>query len=216
MNDAGKTITDFLYQNPQWLQEHAAEFGLKPKESKVLSFQEGKVSQLKSKMEHMAAQLEEILLDTQANQALSAKIFCLDRRLLAVNTVIQWLKAVSASLTEDFNLPNHKVCIVSQPVKNVRLPAEFVANQEIARAAHSLTRPQCGTVPAAAFLSLFAAMPGLASFLQLPLRFHDQTIAVVLIGHEDADHFRPDLSTESVSIMADNMAVSLARLLKLV
>lgn len=163
----------------------------------------------------MATQLIQVLADTQANRELVSKILTLDQRLLAVNTVTQWSKAISTSLNNDFNLPGHIIRIVAQPVKSVRIPALLQADQEVIQTALKLTQIQCGIIPPAAFLSLFSATPELASFLQLPLRFGHQTIAVIVIGHADRDHFRPDLATEWVGIMADNMAVSLARILKL-
>ena len=52
--------------------------------------------------------------------------------------------------------------------------------------------------------------------MQLPLRWKEQTLAILVIGHEDEAHFTPDMSTEWVAAIADNMAAVLARLLKLV
>ena len=44
-------VLKFLHAQPQWLYEHAAEFNLRPIESKILSFQQGKMQVMQQKTE---------------------------------------------------------------------------------------------------------------------------------------------------------------------
>ena len=215
MTDLTKTVIDFLHKNPQWLQEHSAEFGLVPQNNKVLSFQQGKVAQLKKKTEHMAAQLMQILTDAQINREIVNKILKMDKRLLMVNTVTQWYKAISSGLNEDFKLPNHAVSIVADIPKNIRVPKDLIAQKSIQDLVKTLSNTQCGSQIPEGFLTLLTYTNRLESFLQLPLYFNNQIIAVVIIGHPDADYFNSDLATDLITTMADNMSVSLARLLRL-
>lgn len=82
MNISEQDVLAFLQAQPDWLNEHAAKFGLRPAESKILSFQQGNMLALKRKTEKMAAQLEQILADAEANQTLITKIMNFNLRLL--------------------------------------------------------------------------------------------------------------------------------------
>lgn len=79
-------VLKFLHAQPQWLYEHATEFNLRPIESKILSFQQGKMQVMQQKTEKMASQLIQMLGDADANHTLMAKFMAFTQRLLIVNT----------------------------------------------------------------------------------------------------------------------------------
>ncbi|WP_100089611.1 DUF484 family protein [Snodgrassella alvi] len=209
-------VRAFLHAQPQWLYEHAAEFNLRPIESKILSFQQGKMQVMQRKTEKMASQLIQMLGDADANHTLMAKFMAFDQRLLTVNTVTQWQCAIRDGLKNEFALSYYALKIVADIPKNVRVPVTLLAENRIKAISEKLTAPVCGALPAAALLELLPAQPRLESFLQLPLLWKDQVLAILVIGHENEAHFAPDMATEWVTAMADNMAIVLARLLKLV
>lgn len=209
-------VLKFLHAQPQWLYEHAAEFNLRPIESKILSFQQGKMQVMQQKTEKMASQLIQMLGDADANHTLMAKFMAFTQRLLIVNTLAQWQRAISDGLNNEFTLPYHALIITADIPKNVRIPVNLHVNEKFKVIGKKLTAPACGALPVAALLELLPEQPRLESFLQLPLRWKEQTLAILVIGHEDEAHFSPDMSTEWVAAIADNMAAVLARLLKLV
>jgi uncharacterized protein len=209
-------VRAFLHAQPQWLYEHAAEFNLRPIESKILSFHQGKMQVMQRKTEKMASQLIQMLGNAEANHTLMTKFMAFSQHLLTVNTLAQWQRAVRDGLKDEFALSNYILKIVTDIPKNVRVPATLLAEDKIKAIGKKLTTPECGVIPVAAFLELLPAQPRLESFLQLPLRWEEQTLAILIIGHEDEKHFAPDMATEWVTAMADNMAAVLARLLKLV
>ncbi|MCO6515842.1 MAG: DUF484 family protein [Snodgrassella sp.] len=209
-------VRAFLHAQPQWLYDHAAEFNLRPIESKILSFQQGKMQVMQRRTEKMASQLVQMLGNADANHTLMTKFMAFDQRLLSVNTLTQWQRAIRDGLKNEFALTYYALKIVTAVPKNVRVPATLLAEDRIKAIAEKLTAPVCGTLPVAALLELLPEQPRLESFLQLPLLWKDQVLAILVIGHEDEAHFTPDMATEWVTAMAENMAIVLARVLKLV
>lgn len=213
MNISEQDVQAFLQAQPDWLNEHAAEFGLRPAESKILSFQQGSMLALKRKTEKMAAQLEQILADVEANRTLITKIMNFNLRLLRVNNITQWLEAISQGLNGDFSLPYYVIRIIAEWPNKMNIPTDLLAGPEVRMAASKLTAPVCGSLPVVALAQLLDHKPQLESFLQLPLRCNEKTLGVLIIGHEDASHFRPQQSTEWVAVLAESMAIVLARIL---
>jgi uncharacterized protein len=215
MNITEQEVRAFLHAQPDWLQEHAVEFGLRPVEKKILSFQQGNMLALKRKTEKMTKQLAQMLADAENNQVLMAKFMNFHQRLLAVETIPQWLDSIADGLLTDFSLPQHIVRILVEATDNINIPNNLLANAEVKAAASKITKPLCGVLPAVALMRLFPDQPRLESFVQLPLRWYDKTIAILIIGHEEATHFQAGQSTEWISAMADSLAIILARLMKL-
>ena len=209
-------VRAFLHAQPEWLYEHAAEFNLRPIESKIMSFQQGRMQFMQRKTEKMASQLVQMLGEADANHTLMAKFMAFDRRLLLVNTVAQWQRAISDGLKNEFVLPDFALKIVTEAPKSVRIPASLMADDKVKAVAKKLNKPICGNLPVVVLRELLPVQPRLESFLQLPLRWQEQTLAILIVGHEDEAHFTSDMATEWVNYMAENMAVVLARLLKLV
>lgn len=209
-------VRAFLHAQPEWLYEHAAEFNLRPIESKIMSFQQGRMQFMQRKTEKMASQLVQMLGEADANHTLMAKFMAFDRRLLLVNTVAQWQRAIHDGLKNEFVLPDFALKIVTEAPKSVRIPASLIADDKVKAVAKKLNKPICGNLPVVVLRELLSVQPRLESFLQLPLRWQEQTLAILIVGHEDEAHFTSDMATEWVNYMAENMAVVLARLLKLV
>lgn len=209
-------VRAFLHAQPEWLYEHAAEFNLRPIESKIMSFQQGRMQFMQRKTEKMASQLVQMLGEADANHTLMAKFMAFDRRLLLVNTVAQWQRAIHDGLKNEFVLPDFALKIVTEAPKSVRIPASLMADDKVKAVAKKLNKPICGNLPMVVLRELLPVQPRLESFLQLPLRWQEQTLAILIVGHEDEAHFTSDMATEWVNYMAENMAVVLARLLKLV
>ncbi|MGE9548606.1 DUF484 family protein [Snodgrassella sp. CS2] len=209
-------VRAFLHAQPEWLYEHAAEFNLRPIESKIMSFQQGRMQFMQRKTEKMASQLVQMLGEADANHTLMAKFMAFDRRLLLVNTVAQWQRAIHDGLKNEFVLPDFALKIVTEAPKSVRIPASLIADDKVKAVAKKLNKPICGNLPMVVLRELLPVQPRLESFLQLPLRWQEQTLAILIVGHEDEAHFTSDMATEWVNYMAENMAVVLARLLKLV
>lgn len=209
-------VRAFLHAQPEWLYEHAAEFNLRPIESKIMSFQQGRMQFMQRKTEKMASQLVQMLGEADANHTLMAKFMAFDRRLLLVNTVAQWQRAIHDGLKNEFALPDFALKIVTEAPKSVRIPASLIADDKVKAVAKKLNKPICGNLPVVVLRELLPVQPRLESFLQLPLRWQEQTLAILIVGNEDEAHFTSDMATEWVNYMAENMAVVLARLLKLV
>lgn len=207
----------FLQDNPDFLAKHADVLNIRLPEHKILSFNQGQLSVLKQKTEHMAAQLSTMLDDAEYNRHILAKLLSFNRRLLAVNTLNQFAQAVQKGLAEDFSLPNSALRLLVKAPAKVRVPSAIDGSEMNAlhTAATSINTAQCGTQIAGALLDLLDTAVPMESFLQLPIIWRNQTLAILVVGHEEADYFHAELATDFVNSMANSMATLLARLLRL-
>ncbi len=212
-----QTVLAYVQQRPEFLQTHAQTLGIRADESKILSFNQGSLNVLKQKTERMAAQLAQMLDDAERNRSTTAKLLAFNHRLLAANTVGQLAQACSDSLSEDFALPHHVLKIVQAPANKARIPQAVQAadNSALKKAWGKLSAPQCGQHLPEPVAALLAKSPPLGSFLQLPVWRDDVLLAVLLIGHEDADYFHADLETDLVAEMAQSLSVALGRMMGL-
>ncbi len=212
-----QTLLDCLRQDPQFLHRHAAELGIRFDEAKIRSFNQGSLDALRHKTERMAAQLAQMLDDAETNRQLSAKLIRFNQQLLRANTLGQLWQAASDSLQQDFGLPYHSMRLLQKPANAAHLPVALDAGSDPAlqTAWDTLEAPRCSHHLPEAVAALLPAEPVLESFLQLPVWLGEDLLAVVVIGHPDADHFHPDLETELVSGMADSLAIAMGRIMGL-
>lgn len=211
-----KAVLAYLQQHPEFLHTHAAELGYRAvDEGKVLSFQQGSVAALKHKTDRMAAQLAVMLDNAEYNRDTAAKLQRFNCWLLGANTVGQLFQAASQALVEDFGLPTHVFKVMRLPENKARIPQALRADAALQQVWSGLQAPVCGTRIAAAARALLPHTPVPESFLQLPVRHQGELVAVLLVGHEDADYFHADLGTDLVSAMADSLAAALVRMMRL-
>lgn len=210
-------VLAFLQANPAFLAQHADALNIRLPEEKILSFNQGKIAVLQQKTEHMAAQLAAILDDAEYNRHVLANLLSFNRRLLAVNTLSQFARAVRTGLDEDFSLPNNVLRIVIQAPPSAHVPVSIDGSDHIPlqNAVSAIKCVQCGTQIATALLDLLDTAVPMESFLQLPIVWHEQTLAILVVAHEQPDYFNPQLATDFVDSMAQSMATVLARLLRL-
>ncbi|MBR5675646.1 MAG: DUF484 family protein [Neisseriaceae bacterium] len=209
-------ILGYLKEHPEFLIQHAAELNIRVSESKVRSFAEAQIAAADKKIDNMARNMEQISQNAEANKRTMERIFQLNLSLLACNTVSQVLKAVSGRLNNDFNLPNFCLLLTANSRKKQTIPPEMhLTDTALAERLASLTRPKCANKLVDEKLIKRLPDPDAESFLHLPLRYNNNTIGVLVIGHKDPAYFAPDTPTEYVSLMAEAIATALAKMMGL-
>lgn len=215
MTKKADQILAYLRTHPEFLINHAEELGVRPVEGKVLSFNQGSLDVLKHKTEKMAVQVAQMLNDAEQNREISHKLLMFNQKLLSANTLGQLWRAAENSLTDDFQLPCHVLMILAKPKHKVRVPValDYTNRQDLQSIWSKVKKPICGhRLPDVAY-ALFDGTLVLESFLQLPIYYDNTLLAVLLIGHEQADYFHPDLATDLVETMANSLAVAMARMM---
>ncbi|MBR5939684.1 MAG: DUF484 family protein [Neisseriaceae bacterium] len=209
-------ILGYLKEHPEFLIQHAAELNIRVSESKVRSFAEAQIAAADKKIDNMARNMEQISQNAEANKRTMERIFQLNLSLLACNTVSQVLKAVSGRLNNDFNLPNFCLLLTTNSRKKQTIPPEMhLTDTALAERLASLSKPKCANKLVDEKLIKRLPDPDAESFLHLPLRYNNNTIGVLVIGHKDPAYFAPDTPTEYVSLMAEAIATALAKMMGL-
>lgn len=209
-------ILGYLKEHPEFLIQHAAELNIRVSESKVRSFAEAQIAAADKKIDNMARNMEQISQNAEANKRTMERIFQLNLSLLACNTVSQVLKAVSGRLNNDFNLPNFCLLLTTNSRKKQTIPPEMhLTDTALAERLASLSKPKCANKLVDEKLIKRLPDPDAESFLHLPLRYNNNTIGILVIGHKDPAYFAPDTPTEYVSLMAEAIATALAKMMGL-
>lgn len=207
-------ILDFLNTHPDFLAEHAETLGIRLKDDKVRSFAQGQVVASRIKTEKMTQRMEDMLDAAQRNHITMQRLLKFDLRLLQAKTLNQVVKAVSASLNDDFGLPYFSFKLIVTPKIKTKLPESLNLPEHLKIAAEwkKLKQPICSQQLSGEARALLPNDVILESFLQLPLWFGKYVGGVLLLGHPDPHHFAPDLPTEYVQRLAEALSAVLARL----
>ncbi|MDO5687592.1 MAG: DUF484 family protein [Neisseria sp.] len=211
-------VLRFLHDNPDFLAEHADELGIRLRESKMRTFSEAKLAAADRKIDTIARHMADMTENAEHNHAMLDKLTRLNLSLMACNTLQQVDTALRDSLNADFVLPHFDWFLLQTPAKKLRMPASLMLpeNHAARGALRKLHAPQCDT--RLLHKSLEKRLPENAeseSFLHLPLRFHDTTLGVLLIGHPDPNYFAPDAPTTYVAMMGAALGATLARIMGL-
>ena len=211
--DENKVLA-YLQAHPEFLLKHAPALGVRPAEGKVQSFAQAQWQAQQQKTANMAHQLVQMMQEADANFQTTARLTAFVRHLLAANTLLQVVRAVSTSLTEDFGLPQHRLLLLEAAPKKHTLPDDcFLSAKQAAYAElRKLPVQLCGQrIPAAVLKLLPEAGRGLESFLLLPVAVNGRNVAVLLAGDGDETRFTPDMPVDLVRELAECLAVALVR-----
>lgn len=212
-----ENVLAFLREHPDFLAEHADELGVRLRDEKVRSFAQAQVAASQLKIEKMAAQLETMLADSEANRTTMLRQLALDVQLLGANTAGQLIHALYRSLQEDFGLQRFVLKVAVKPKNKARIPDEAVVFGNVAAAAEitALKKPLLGNKISREMKALLPDGCGAVaeSFLQLPIPIGRGTGAVLLVADADVNRFTEGLATEAVEYMAAAVGTALSRIM---
>lgn len=208
-------VLAYLQECPEFLLEHARTLGIRPAGGKVQTFAEARRLAQEHKTAKMTEQFAEMAQAADANFKTTARLLACAKCLLAADGADAVCQAFSGSLTRDFALPAHMLCLLDTAVS--AKPSDTVCTigaGHAARAALSAAAlPVCADrLPARLMDLLPASGKGLESFLCLPVVSSDGgNIAVLLAGDADAERFKNGMPTDLVTELAALFAAALER-----
>ncbi len=209
-------VAAFLRRNPRFLHEYpdlALGLLVPREEGRATSLASYQLDVLRDKNRELNKRLHELFHNAQENERLTVRTHQLVLALMRARSAAQTLKAMAASLTEDFHGDLVRIALHA-PVEGLEgadwlqnLPrdaavlapfAEFFASEA----------PLCGRLQEEKLDALFGARKHeVQSCALLPL--HER--GMIAIGSNDPNRFYPGMGTLFLRLMGDSLAVALER-----
>jgi uncharacterized protein len=185
----------------------------------AISLVERQVEVLREQRHEAERKLSEFVSVARANDALAERIHLFTRRLLASRSAADAVRAVEASLREDFDT-SHAVLIVAgaDPSLAEATGERFLhpvaaddANLRSFDTLFSAGKPRCGQVRDTQRDFLFGSDAGeIGSVALIPLVSAGTPIGLLALGSTDRDRFHPGMSTDFLKRMGELIADALA------
>ncbi len=211
-------VVAFLKDHPDFLIEYAHELGYEEHGGKVRSFTEAQLAAQKSKNQKAHERLQFLIQNAKDNDATIEKMLKMDLALMAVNTVKQLYASVKQVLTGEFGMPNFALKVAVQGNnKNIRMPEALKMSDALLQTIQNASNIRCTQKVLHDDLWLDLDASQAESFLYLPLFIANTDVAdgMLIIAHQDPQHFSSDLQTDCVAHLATAIGVSLKRVLRI-
>jgi uncharacterized protein len=215
-------IADYLQQNPEFFERHAALLGkIKLPHGRgvaAVSLVERQVAVLRDKNDKLESRLRELIEVARDNDILAGKIHRLACRLLRARTAPDLIESLEGSLREDFGASEWILLLA--PAKQSELGKISSRHLRIVDAvAHELKmfetlfesgRPRCGQIRDSQRDYLFGENTiEIASAALVPLG-QNASAGLLAIGSPDSERFHPTMSTEFLARIGNLVSEAIA------
>lgn len=216
------SVAEYLQASPDFFERNTALLAklrlphLRDAKSTV-SLVERQVEVLRERNQSLERKLKELVDVARANDTLADRIHRLSQRLIRALTLEDTIRALEASLREDFEARNSVLVLFLEHARGLDagrfLKAADAADAEL-RSFDSLLqsgKPRCGQVRDAQRDFLFGKdSVEIGSVALTPLGTHGAA-GILAIGASDADRFHPGMSTEFLTRIGELAANALTR-----
>ncbi|AXE31940.1 DUF484 domain-containing protein [Chromobacterium phragmitis] len=205
-------VLAFLDEHPDFLQQHAARFGLQAApqtgERVVVSFVERQMLELKDQNRQLEAQLQQWVERGQDNDRLLARLHRLTLSLLAARDAQAMIAELKGSLRREFQLDRAALKLWHPAAEG---DAEhYNARNEVQGLARNLVSPYCGPYVNDEVLSWFPATPVLQSFAQVALKNEaGQPFGILVLASDDSQRFTLDMHTQYLAQIGELVSAAL-------
>lgn len=208
-------VKDYLQNHPDFFERHAkllAEITLpSPHGSGVISLAERQQLAQRDKIRVLESLMDQMISNAEENEATSLKVhkFCLS--LLEQHGFSALQQLISDTLRSEFNVTQSLIRIWVKPSNSAIInDAVFThVSDEFNDWIISLKQPYCGARPQAAADLLDSNLQSFA-FIPLYKNASDQhAFGVLIMGSEDAQHFKTGMGTMYLERIGELIAVSL-------
>ena len=209
-------VATWLRRHPEFLRQFPdlATSLVVPRESgPAASLASYQLEVLREKNRELTRRLQELFGNAQENERLSVRIHQLTLALMRQTTAMDTLRAMAASLAEDFNGDLVRIVLLRPidglepaPWLDVFAPgdmrfkpfADFLAGDE----------PLCGRLQPAKHDELYGEQGG---EVQSTALFGARGLAMVAVGSRDPNRFYPGMGTLFLRMMGESLGAALAR-----
>jgi hypothetical protein len=212
---SAEQVKDYLQSHPNFFEQHAkllAEITLpSPHGNGVISLAERQQLAQRDKIRVLESLMDQMISNAEENEVTSAKVhkFCLN--LLNHQSFSALQKLIGETLQSDFNVTQSQIRIWVKPSNSAIInDAIFTyVSDEFNDWVISLKQPHCGSKPKVAGNLLDNNLQSFA-FIPLYKNAADQhAFGVLILGAEDAQHFKTDMGTHYLERIGELVAVAL-------
>lgn len=211
---SAEQVSSYLRSFPHFFEQHAsllAEIYLPSPHGKgAISLAERQQLAQRDKIHALENKLSHLISYAEENDATSKKIHDFSVNLLNSKNFEAVQAAIIQCMQEDFLVNESAIRIWANP-NHSETPKEFTPeNKDFIEWVNNLTRPYCGEKPDIA-KELFDDK--LQSFVLIPLYKNDeekQTFGVLILGSEDAQHFKSDMGVMYLERIGDLVSAALS------
>jgi uncharacterized protein YigA (DUF484 family) len=183
----------------------------------TVSLVERQVEVLRDRNQSLERKLKELVDVARTNDALADRIHRLSQRLIRALTLEDTIRALEASLREDFDARNSVLVLFLEQARGLDagrfLKAADAADAELRSFEPLLQagKPRCGQIRDAQRDLLFGKdSVEIGSVALTPLGTHG-AVGILAIGASDAERFHPGMSTEFLTRIGELAANALTR-----
>ncbi len=210
-----ENVIPFLQDNPEFLMAYLDQFSQSQNKGKVRSFTEAQLAMEKIKNDNLVQTIEEMIRNAKQNETIMQKLLAMDLALLSANTVRQVSLTVKKHLQQDFGMDNISMKLDVKETKNLHIPSDMLIQSDGLRAKILACHQINGTQKLLHPEILQDLNPTAAeSFLYLPLSWQEgSTNGLLVIAHQNPNHFHQNLQLDFVTHLAQVISVSLKKAL---
>jgi uncharacterized protein len=215
-------IADYLQQNPEFFERHAALLGkIKLPHGRgvaAVSLVERQVAVLRDKNDKLESRLRELIEVARDNDVLAGKIHRLACRLLRARTAPDLIEALEGSLREDFGAsewilllaPATQSELAKISSRHLRIVDAMAHELKMFETLFESGRPRCGQIRDSQRDYLFGANTiEIASAALVPLG-QNASAGLLAIGSPDSERFHPTMSTEFLARIGNLVSEAIA------
>ena len=209
-------VAAFLRRHPRFLQQFpdlAISLVVPREEGSAASLASYQLEVLRDKNRELSRRLQELFANAQENERLSVRTHQLTLALMRQNTPADTLRAMAASLAEDFNGDLVRL-VVFQPVAGLddtewlQVIAQDDARLQPFRDCLADGEPLCGRLQPEKHALLYGARAEeVQSTALLPL----PGVGLIAVGSRDTNRFFPGMGTLFLRMMGESLATALKR-----
>ncbi len=202
-------VLRYLEDNPEFLQQHASEFGLSPSLHHVMALSEKQLSKLHSQHQQLKKHLAILKENAATNDDIQKRQHQLVLALLIaqdITTLFQYIKTV---LDTEFSLPYFSLKLWHKKTKKLSYyynPSDALIDllkNKTSFCTHYVSDELLAWLPIQVTFQSFAILPFLDS--------NKTVFGLMLIGSENQERFVPTMQNDYLQMMAEQINMALLR-----
>jgi uncharacterized protein YigA (DUF484 family) len=220
MNLDSNAVAQYLADNPDFFQEHAALLSqvqlASPLVGRAVSLQERQIEVMREKFRGLELRLSELVRIAQENDALSRKFHSWTSALLLARNDVDLPHALIDGLQSIFSVPHVSLRLwrVADDFGHTWFAQDI--SDDVKIFANSLTTPYCGINREFEVVRWFETTESVQSVAMLPLRNADSADAfgLLVLGSADPKRFVSSMATDFLVKIGETSSAALTCLIK--
>jgi uncharacterized protein YigA (DUF484 family) len=209
-------VAQFLVDNPQFFEQHAALLGQvklsSPLTGKAVSLQERQMEVMRDKYKALELQMAELIRLAQENAAIANKFHGWNQALLQSRDQTELPRALVDSLRTEFAVPQATLRLWDLAARHEGQWYTLGVSDDARLFASSLMAPYCGSNHDFEAVRWLADAGAVQSTVILPLRSGAVTFGLLILGSPDPERFEASMGTDFLTHIGETASAALTLL----